>query len=823
MNFPFKSLQSRITFLFLTLILVVQFIGFVAIWVSINKNARVAITEQLDVGEEVLRAVITRRGESLTLSARILANDYGFRQAIASNDYETIASALENNSARIESDVSMLYSPAGKREVVSGKMPAGIDDSPIISLINSAQSGNNPFRLIVFNGVPYLLVAVPVKAPLTIAWIVTGFKIDSAWAKDIEDVSHLEVSFITKSEASVHYSRQTNGRQTATTPEAWSLVTSTLWDGAIDQKGEAILIQNIPPLFSSPTGNPSNINLKTQDIELAVADIDYSTRYMELLNEPNQILIAVLQRSIDEALAPYVYLQLNLLGLTLLGAFVFTLGSVFTARRLTKPLTQLVNTAELLEKGDYSSPIQSKSNDEIGHLSRTFDRMRAAIAERENKIKKIAYWDDLTQIPNRAYFNEQLIKLATAYEDTQCTFSVLMMDLNRFKHVNDVLGNSAADKLLAGVAQRLKQSCKSESDIVARLGGDEFGIILANTTTDLALEVANRILLTLETPVELNDAYVDLSAGMGVANYPEHTTDIDLLLSRAEIAMYAAKNTQKSIKVYESSLDIANEENLSLISEIKLAVEQNQLRLFVQPKIDFTTNEVLSVEALVRWEHPERGLIAPDSFIPYAEQTGHIGKISYWMLSEAARYSAQWIKNGSAIAVAVNLSARDLIDTELPHKLESILRTHALTADALTIEITESSIMEDPARALETVDRLANMGIKLAIDDFGTGYSSLAYLKRLPVNELKIDKSFVMNLENDQEDITIVRSTIELGHNLGLKVVAEGIENERCWDLLNAMGCDYGQGYFISKPIPANQLLDWITHWSKNKPLVNSD
>jgi EAL domain-containing protein (putative c-di-GMP-specific phosphodiesterase class I) len=273
------------------------------------------------------------------------------------------------------------------------------------------------------------------------------------------------------------------------------------------------------------------------------------------------------------------------------------------------------------------------------------------------------------------------------------------------------------------------------------------------------------------------------------------------------------------VSVYHSGLDVANEENLSLISEIKVAVDQNQLSLYVQPKIDFATGKVLAVEALVRWNHPERGLIYPDMFIPFAEQTGHIDKISYWMLSEAAKYAALWQKQGLNIALAVNLSARDLIDIELPNKLKEILAKNALFANSLSLEITESSIMDDPARALDTVERIARMGIQLSIDDFGTGYSSLAYLKRLPVNELKIDKSFVMNIERDQDDVTIVRSTIELGHNLGLKVVAEGIENKRVWNILKSMGCDYGQGYFMSKPMPASHLLDWAANWTQTKVL----
>ena len=795
MKLPFKSLQSRIIFLFVTLILAVQFMSFIAIWVSINKNARVAIKEQLGIGEKVLRTVIIRRGENLTLSARILATDYGFRQAIASNDSETIQSALENSGSRIESDVNMLYSPEGARQVVSGSLPINLIDEPIHQLIETAQSGGESFKIAVFEGVPYLLVAVPVKAPLTIAWIITGFEIDDNWANRIQDVSLLEVSFITK-----------NNRNSAGKAQ-WNLSSSTM-NRALAQES----ISGIPNSWSQASDKnttPSNV----LDTEVSVQGLDYGTRYVQLLNQDNQVLVAVLQRSISESLAPYFTLQLNLLVLTIIGAFVFVAGSVLTAKRITQPLTALVETAEQLEKGDYSKPVLSNSTDEIGHLSRTFDRMREAVAEREQKISKLAYWDELTQLPNRAFFTDQLLKFSENYQQNQQTFSVLMMDLDRFKHVNDVLGHSAADQLLAGVAERLKQSCKSETDIVARLGGDEFGIILANTDAELALTVAKRLQQALETPIALNDTFVDLSAGVGIANYPAHTNDIEVLLSRAEIAMYAAKNTAGGVAIYHGGLDVANDENLSLVSEIKLAVEQNQLCLFVQPKIDFVTGKLLSVEALVRWNHPERGMVFPDMFIPFAEQTGHIGKISYWMLSEAARYAAIWQSQGLPVAVAVNLSARDLIDIELPHKLKQILDKHQLQASSISLEITESSIMDDPERALETVERIAKMGIQLSIDDFGTGYSSLAYLKRLPVSELKIDRSFVMNIERDQDDVTIVKSTIELGHNLGLKVVAEGIENQNVWNILRRMGCDYGQGYYMSKPMAADQLLEWAENW----------
>ena len=777
----FKSLQSQITVIFLTLILVVQFVGFSAIRFSIAKNARASIQEQLEVGEQVFLSFLDHNGESLTQGAKILATDYGFRQAIASNDSETIASALDNHRTRIAASSALLYSPDGRRQAAAGKVPYEMADKAILSLIESAQIGGNAYSIAIFNNVPYQLVAVPVKAPLTVAWVVMAFVIDNKLAKNIENVTHLEVTFATKNKSG-----------------AWVNSASTMNEQA----------------FKTISGYiPKQLSPKTINSEINIDDKDYGTRYVQVLDNHDQVLFAILQRSISEALAPYNALQLNLLILTILGALVFIAGSIYTSRRLTKPLTDLVKTAELLEKGDYSVAITTKRHDEIGNLGRSFDRMREAIAVREQKITKLAYWDKLTELPNRLYFIEKLAETVQNYQNSNETFSIIVMNLDRFKHINDVLGHSAGDVLLSGFAQRIKANCKNDKDVVARLGGDEFGIILPNTSAKVALDICFRLQDALVAPIALNEHSVDISAGIGIANYPEHSKDAEVLLSQAEMAMDMAKSMHIGTCVYHSGLDVTNEENLSLISEMRTAVEHNQLRLYVQPKIDLITGQILSVEALVRWQHPERGLIYPDMFIPFAEQTGHVSKISWWMLSEASRYAAFWHEQGLNIAVAVNLSARDLMDIELPTKLQAILDQHKISAKSLSVEITESSIMDDPVRAQITVERIASMGVALSIDDFGTGYSSLAYLKRLPVNELKIDKSFVMNIENDTDDITIVRSTIELGHSMGLKVVAEGIENLDVWNILKGMGCDYGQGYFMCKPIPGDELVAWIKKW----------
>ena len=314
--------------------------------------------------------------------------------------------------------------------------------------------------------------------------------------------------------------------------------------------------------------------------------------------------------------------------------------------------------------------------------------------------------------------------------------------------------------------------------------------------------------------VSLEEQNVDLGAGVGIAGYPEHGTDVQSLLSHAEVAMYAAKNGGNEAVVYNPAIDKSSQQSLSLLSELRQAAERHEFRLYVQPKVQLATGKVVGLEALVRWVHPERGMVFPDQFIPFAEQTGFIRSITRWVLDRAAALCGELEAQGIKLRMSVNLSTRDLLDQELPQKFAEVLQRYSVTASSFCLEITESAIMDDPVRAQQTLEGLHAMGVDQSIDDFGTGYSSLAYLKRLPVQELKIDKSFVLKMERDADDAKIVRSTIDLGHNMGLKVVAEGLENPAVWELLARMGCDQGQGYFISRPMPAEQLAAWLGQWT---------
>ncbi|HEV2608664.1 MAG TPA: bifunctional diguanylate cyclase/phosphodiesterase, partial [Noviherbaspirillum sp.] len=431
------------------------------------------------------------------------------------------------------------------------------------------------------------------------------------------------------------------------------------------------------------------------------------------------------------------------------------------------------------------------------------------------EIGRLAYWDTLTGLPNRVQFATMLNECIARTREEGGECHVLMMDLDGFKNVNDVLGHAVGDALLQHVAQRLQNQIGGEyAPRVARLGGDEFATLLPRMCEDEARAVAARILKSLEVPISIDDHNIDLGAGIGIAGFPRHGETAETVLSRAEVAMYAAKTGGNEAVVYDHAIDKSSEQNLSLLGDLRRAAERREFRLYVQPKVMLDTGEVVGMEALVRWAHPEKGLIFPDSFIPFAEKSGFIRTLTQWMLDQSAALCSILEKRGFPLRVSVNISTRDLLDQDLPAKFGDILERHGVPSSRFCLEITESAIMDDPVRAQQTLERLHAMGVDLSIDDFGTGYSSLAYLKRLPVDELKIDKSFVMNMEQDADDAKIVRSTIDLGHNMGLKVVAEGLENEAVWELLARMGCDIGQGYFISRPMPAEVLPEWLVNWT---------
>ncbi|HEX6179559.1 MAG TPA: EAL domain-containing protein, partial [Thermoanaerobaculia bacterium] len=522
----------------------------------------------------------------------------------------------------------------------------------------------------------------------------------------------------------------------------------------------------------------------------------------------------MLRRSVAEAAKPYRRLAMQVFALSGIALIAALFAARFFARGVSRPLEDLAGAAQRIERGDYAEPIAIEQRDEIGRLATAFNRMRTAIAEREDQIRYQATHDALTGLPNRVLFLDRLSHAIAQAKRGGELVAMIMMDLDRFKEINDTLGHHTGDQLLKEIGRRLGFITR-QGDTIARLGGDEFAITFFAKEPSRAAQIAQRIRIILEDPIVLGSVSIEVTASMGIALFPTHAEDAPTLMKRADVAMYDAKKTHGAYATYEPGRDEHSLRRLAILSELRNAIAHDELTLHYQPKIDVRSDETVHAEALVRWRHPVHGVLGPDEFIPLAEQSGNIGMITKWVLKRAIADCGEWNAAGLNLTVAVNLSALDLFDVKLPAYIDGLLADAKLPPSRLVLEITESAIMKDPAYALRTLNELKERGMTLAIDDYGTGYSSLSHLKRLPVDELKIDKSFVQNLrEAATDDILIVRSTIELGHNMGLKVIAEGVENAEALRILKDLGCDMAQGYFVSPPLPLQEFREWFQRFA---------
>jgi len=426
-------------------------------------------------------------------------------------------------------------------------------------------------------------------------------------------------------------------------------------------------------------------------------------------------------------------------------------------------------------------------------------------------LRHQAMHDTLTDLPNRALLYERLESALTVARAEQSAVAFLLMDLDRFKEVNDTFGHHFGDVLLKQVALRVRNQTK-ETDTVARLGGDEFAVVLPSVgDANGAAATARRILNALEQPFVVEGQVLEVGASIGIALHPRHGSDARTLMRCADVAMYSAKQTNIGYSFHNREHESRSPDQLALVVEMRGATERGEFELYYQPKMHLRSGLMTRAEVLLRWNHPRRGTLAPSQFVPIAERTGLIKSITDWILDRALMQVARWHESGAPIHVAVNISAKSLQEQNLPAKVQALLDKWGVDPRFLKIEITESSIMADPAHALAILAMLQSMGVRLSVDDFGTGYSSLTHLRQLPIDEIKIDKSFVTGMARSDADAAIVRTVIDLAHNLGKQVCAEGVEDEVTYEMLKEMGCDLAQGYWISHPRPAESLRQWLT------------
>ncbi|MFZ6863958.1 EAL domain-containing protein [Undibacterium sp. Ji67W] len=494
--------------------------------------------------------------------------------------------------------------------------------------------------------------------------------------------------------------------------------------------------------------------------------------------------------------------------LSILAVLVAAVLAWFATRSVVRPLQQLQTSALKIAAGDYQTQVPISKTEEIAKVGLALNTMSNAIASREKDIEHLAFYDALTGLPNRTYL------LKTLGQANLNEYAIILMDLARLKSVNETLGFDTGDSVILHVAQRIQRvistTLTDQTPLLVKLAGGSFAVLIPSRSQRIIEDIYSRIDQVNNEPVRCENYAVDIDLVYGFALQAEIPLPLIRLLRNAEVALYAAKRSSTKLAWYSDAQEASRLSHLSLVSDLRTAVKSDELQMWLQPKIQLSTAKVYGFEALVRWQHPTRGFISPAEFIPFAESTGYIGIITDWMLESALIKLAEWKNIHPGLSIAVNVSTHDLRDKNFPERVASLLNQYSVDPNHLRIEITESGIMEDPESAIELLQKLRKTGISLSIDDFGTGYSSLSYLQKLPVNELKIDRSFVTNIDQLADTQRLVKTIIELGHGLKLSVIAEGIETEQERAVLQELGCDCMQGYLVSKPLYGKQLQDWL-------------
>lgn len=763
----FSSLRSQLTLLLVALLVLLALVTGYATLNTMRQDSEQQARQILKVATNVFRQTLQVRSDQLTDSVRLLATDFGFRQAIATAEQGTIQSVLENHGARVNANLALLFSPDGR--MLASTLPVA-DSDTLQQSFRQARAQQGAFADIVsIEKFAYQIVLVPVRAPQIVAWVGMGFKVDELLAEQIQTITGLEVSF---SQLTVSQRR---------------ILSSTL---SIERQNAFMQLL-------------TNLTLSEEQIQIDLP-VNYISQAFSL--DQQQQLWAFLHLPSERWLANYQQLRSQLLQIFGLGLALALVTAFIYTRGVTRPLDKLVEYAAAIGKGaDLAAPAVKLA--EIALLANTLTQMRTAIFLRENQLKEQAERDALTGLGNRLAVEKHLPTIFAAGSG-----QLLQLNIAKFKHVNDSFGFSNGDLLLQQLAARLVLN--STIILSARLGADEFLLVLPGTVTE---QERSLLLQQFSQPFDLAGSVISLPLVCGCYYYQQGEDDVNKVLRRLDIALNTAKQQSLPLAVYKTGQDESHQRELTIIRDLPAALSSGQMFIAYQPKVDILAQRCVSAEALIRWQHPQLGFISPVEFILLAERSGNISLISDWMLQKVISQLAEWLPLHPELCIAVNLSADDLLDEQLPVRIQTWLEQQQVPVSALSLEVTESAVMQDTAKVICNLQQLKDTGIKLAIDDFGTGQSSLAYLKSLPVHEVKIDRAFIKDIEHNQQDELIVHAIAQLAAGLGLQVTAEGLENQAGLSRVLAAGCQQVQGYYFSKPLAADVFSDWLSSFSEQK------
>jgi len=766
------TFQTRIAGVLALLLLVVVAATYFAVKAATTRAVENQAQVQLNTGRQVFERLLDLRGRRLQYGLGWLTADGPFKQAVAAGNPAKVLAALRRHGTGIRSSEVFVLGLDGDVMVSTLALFTRGQTFPYRDALRQARRSGLQMLIVAMDGRPYLLVQDQVLDPQPIARVVMGFPMDTLFANELRSMSNLDVSFL-----SVQAGRP--GPLFSTQPAAHQATTFSL-------------------LRDAPANAQASIQLFYGERVLS--------QVVSLANTGGADEVRVLLQSpLEHALESFAPLDRQFLGIALAVLVVSLAGALFLARRVSRPLNALVEAAGRIGSGDYRTPVRVRGHDEFGLLARAFNAMQSGIAVRERQLAHNALHDPLTGLPNRALAMERLGSAISARRPVV----LLYLGIENYRAINEGFGPEGVEIMMREASRCLCMSLLA-SDTAARITGSEFLLLLENTEVDRAVARADRLYALLTEPQHIGHDELRHEVSIGIAAYPADGQQVEELISRAAIARHDAAALPGYLQVYQQDRDLAHQRQITLIRDLRRAAAEGELHLCYQPKLDLKHGQVRQAEALLRWQHPTFGLVSPAEFIPLAERTGSMAGLTQWVIEEAIRQSAEWARRGLLIQLSVNISVDDLADDDLAIRVTALLAQYAVQAEQLIFEITESAIMHNPQQALRVLEQLRGCGISLAVDDFGTGYSSLAQLQRLPVQELKIDQSFVRNLDSTSGDGVIVRSTIEMSHNLGLKVVAEGVEFEPSLKLLKQWNCDTAQGYLISRPLNAMAFERWL-------------
>ncbi|ASC88122.1 GGDEF domain-containing protein [Pseudomonas fragi] len=769
-----NSFQARISlFLALLLLVVIGAVYFAVKAVTITVASDQA-QEQLKTGTRVFERFMDLRWRRIQYGLNWLTNDSDFREAAINGSPSRIEHALQEFESSLHGSELFVLDLDGNiiTSTLKGLPPGQV--FPYAKALRLARRNTQTMVIGILAGRPYMLVQGVVLAPLPVVRVVSGMPMDDVFAHELSSLSNLEVSFMTVKPGE-------SGILSSTQPDFMS----------------ASIIEFVQEHTPGAAIHFSEFNGQR-----------FLGQMLQLANSgdpDNGQVMAVLQSPLDQTMQAFNSLDRKFLWISLGALLASLLGALWLARAVSRPVSLLAEAAQRIGRGNYETRVELTRRDELGFLARAINAMQSGIAVREQQLAHNALHDPLTGLPNRALAMERLGSAISARRSVV----LIYLGIENYRVINEGFGPEGVELIMRESARVMLDALR-ERDTAARITGNEFLLLLESTQIDVGVAMADRLYALLKRPLSIDGHEVALEVCMGIAVYPLNGQSAEELINRAAIARRDAAALPGYLQVYQQDRDLAHQRHIQLIRDLRSAASEGQLQLHYQPKLDIRSGHVRQAEALLRWQHPELGMVSPAEFIPLAERTGSMFLLTGWVIEEGIRQLAEWNRKGMHLQLSLNISAEDLHGENLLLTVERLLKRYQLSAEQLIFEITESTAMRDPEHSLSVLEKLRDGGISLSVDDFGTGYSSLAHLKRLPVQELKIDQSFIRNLDETSEDAVIVRSTIEMSHNLGLKVVAEGVEYQHTLELLERWHCDTAQGYLISRPMDAVAFEAWV-------------